>query len=123
MTKAAAVAVCRGVEKRTGKRLDIRRVNDLMLDGKKVCGILTQAEAELESGLLESVVVGIGLNLVEPEGGYPPELKDEVGPLFLPGEKPGASASQLAAEIACQLLAAWERQDFLGEYESRALPL
>ncbi len=66
VTSAAAVAVCRAVEAVSGKRLGIKWVNDLYFYGKKCCGILTEAAADVESGGLEHLVVGIGVNLYEP---------------------------------------------------------
>ena len=67
MTPMAATAVWRAVEKLTGICLGIKWVNDLYLGDKKVCGILCE-------GAGDAVVVGIGLNLQEPEGGFPPEI-------------------------------------------------
>ena len=77
ITAAAAVAVCRAVEKCCGVSLGIKWVNDLYLGEKKVCGILTEAVTDFETGDIEFVVVGIGLNLYEPKEGFPKEiLKD-----------------------------------------------
>ena len=59
VTVSAAVAVCRAVKKLCGLELGIKWVNDLYYNGKKVCGILTEAGADLESGQLEWLVVGI----------------------------------------------------------------
>ena len=60
VTSAAAVAVCRAVERAAGKRLDIKWVNDLFYRGKKCCGILTEAAADVETGGVDYLVVGIG---------------------------------------------------------------
>ena len=67
LTPMAAVAVCRTVERLCGVRPDIKWVNDLYLEGKKVCGILCERTGD-------AVIVGVGLNLKTPEGGFPPEL-------------------------------------------------
>ena len=123
VTMAAAVAVCRGVRYCTGKTLAIKWLNDLMLEGKKLCGILTQVDADLESSQVESLVVGIGLNLTRPTEGYPAELEQMAGCLFAPEEVPTASPSRLLGEISSQLLAAWENQDFLEEYRTHSLVL
>ena len=61
VTVSAAVAVCRAVKRLCGLDLGIKWVNDLYYNGKKVCGILTEAGADIESGQLEWLVVGIGL--------------------------------------------------------------
>ena len=55
-TIRAAVAVCRAVQKLCGLELAIKWVNDLYYQGKKVCGILTEAGTDLESGRLEWLV-------------------------------------------------------------------
>ena len=63
ITAAAAAAVFRAVREECGICLGIKWVNDLFLNGRKVCGILTEAGTDFESQSLEYVVVGIGLNL------------------------------------------------------------
>lgn len=69
ITTAAATAVCRAVKKICGIDLGIKWVNDLYFHNKKVCGILTEAVTDFESGNIEFAVVGIGLNLYMPEDG------------------------------------------------------
>ena len=68
LTVAAAVCTCRAIEQVTGLRPQIKWVNDLMIDGKKLCGILTEAAMEFESGMAEFVVVGIGVNVKPLDG-------------------------------------------------------
>ena len=70
-TISAAVAVCRAVKKLCGLELAIKWVNDLYYQGRKVCGILTEAGTDLESGQLEWLVVGIGLNLTSTAADWP----------------------------------------------------
>jgi BirA family biotin operon repressor/biotin-[acetyl-CoA-carboxylase] ligase len=66
ITILAAVAVCRAIEELTGLQPWIKWVNDLFVRGKKVCGILAE-------GLEGAVIIGIGVNLRTPAGGFPPE--------------------------------------------------
>ena len=68
----AAVAVARAVDKLTGVRADLKWPNDVLIGGRKVCGVL--AEASTVAGRLEWAVVGVGINLFPPEGGFPSEL-------------------------------------------------
>lgn len=120
ITSAAAVAVCRAVESVSGKRLDIKWVNDLYFRGKKCCGILTEAAADMESGGVDYLVVGIGINLYEPEGGWPAELRDIATAVFAPDET--VNRCRLAAGIADELLALYDALPdtaFLGEYRAR----
>lgn len=78
-TTAASVAVCWAIENLTDKKPQIKWVNDVYLDGKKICGILTEAITNFEDGTVDSVIVGIGINLKE--GAFPEELKDIAGVL------------------------------------------
>lgn len=62
-TTAAAVAVCRAIESLTDKKPMIKWVNDVYLDGKKICGILTEAVTDFETQTVSSIIIGIGINL------------------------------------------------------------
>lgn len=62
LTICAAVAVCRAIWNICGLSVDIKWVNDIYLEGKKLCGILTEASISAELRSVEDVVVGIGLN-------------------------------------------------------------
>lgn len=63
LTVIAAVAVCQAIEQTAGFSPEIKWVNDVLYHGKKLCGILTEAAIEGESGLLDYAVVGIGINV------------------------------------------------------------
>lgn len=69
----AAVAVACAIDKLTGVRADVKWPNDVLIQGRKVCGVL--AEASTAGANLKWAVVGIGVNLRPPEGGFPPELR------------------------------------------------
>ena len=79
LTTSAAVAVCRAVEECCGVRPDIKWVNDLYCRGKKVCGILTEAETDFESGAIAFAVIGIGLNIFLKKEEIPEELSGIAG--------------------------------------------
>ncbi|WP_025728305.1 biotin--[acetyl-CoA-carboxylase] ligase [Atopobacter phocae] len=81
ITTAAAVAVRRAITSLYHIDLSIKWVNDLFLHSKKVAGILTEATTNLESGTIDSVFLGIGLNLL-PLPELPNELSHIVGSLF-----------------------------------------
>ena len=76
ITTMAAVAACRAIEAVSGKQAQIKWVNDIFLNGKKVSGILTEASISLESGRLDYAVLGIGFNVYPPAGGFPPALAE-----------------------------------------------
>lgn len=117
-TIGAAVAVCRAVQELCGLELGIKWVNDLYYQGKKVCGILTEAGTDLESGRLEWLVVGIGLNLTSRPEDWPEELRPIAGSLY-PGGPAPVSRAALAGAIARELLGLCPDFDCLDEYRTR----
>lgn len=122
LTTAASVAVYKAVKKVCGISLDIKWVNDLYLHGKKVCGILTEAVTDFESGNIEFAVIGIGLNIFEAEEGYPRELKGVAGALYQDQkEAAGINRNCLAAEIVNCLLEETEELKLAPEYIERNL--
>jgi len=63
LTGWVAVAAREGVEKACGAPVDIKWLNDLYLNGKKLCGILTEFALLAESGEPDYVVIGMGVNM------------------------------------------------------------
>ena len=118
VTVSAAVAVCRAVKRLCGLDLGIKWVNDLYYNGKKVCGILTEAGADIESGQLEWLVVGIGLNLTSRPEDWPEELRPIAGSLY-PGGPAPVSRVALAGAIARELLGLCPAFACLDEYRAR----
>ena len=82
ITTTTAVAVARAIETVSDKKTGIKWVNDLFIDGKKVCGILVEGAANQKTGLLDYAVIGIGVNVYEPESGFDAEIKDIAGAVF-----------------------------------------
>lgn len=79
LTAAAAAAMCQAIEAVTGQQSGIKWVNDIFLHGKKVCGILTEAAVGLETGALDYMVLGAGVNLYPPVKGFPEEIQPIAG--------------------------------------------
>jgi BirA family biotin operon repressor/biotin-[acetyl-CoA-carboxylase] ligase len=71
----AGVAVAAAVAEETGEEPGIKWPNDVLLDGRKVAGTLTEMDSALER--VEHVILGIGVNLNGGEGAFPPELRDK----------------------------------------------
>lgn len=109
-TAWAAVAAARCIETICGVSCGIKWVNDLYLNGKKVCGILTEAVGD-------ALIVGVGINLLP--GAVPDGLQDIVGVLDC-----AADRNRLAAELANELTV-WPRtaDDFRAEYRTRSIVL
>ncbi len=98
ITVAACVAVCRAIYNLTGIETQIKWVNDIYLNGKKICGILTEGIADLENGFMSCVVIGIGLNFNTSD--FPEELKSIAASLFTGSTGDiGINRNRLCAEI------------------------
>ena len=72
-------------------------VNDIFVNGKKAAGILTEASVSVENGLLEYAVLGIGINALPPEDGFPDDIRDIAGAVF--DGPAGDGKNRLAAEF------------------------
>ncbi|MBE5819079.1 MAG: biotin--[acetyl-CoA-carboxylase] ligase [Clostridiales bacterium] len=83
ITASAAVAVARAIENLTDKDPFIKWVNDVYVDGKKVCGILTEASFNMENSSMEYAVLGVGVNLSSPKAGFPDDISNIAGDIGL----------------------------------------
>ena len=141
ITTAASVAVCKAIEKVTGILCQIKWVNDIYLGGKKICGILTEAVSDFESGQIEHIVIGIGINYSTASSAFPKELRETAGSLFGDGpagsndhhpakgsvaSDPAITRNRLIAEVINQILAInenLESRGFMPEYKERSFVL
>ncbi len=118
VTTAVSVAVCRAIERVTGISPQIKWVNDLYLDGRKICGILCEAVSDFESGKRAGIIIGVGINCDSIE--FPDELSQIAGSLG------GVDKNRLAAELICGICKINELiadKSFLEEYRSRSAVL
>ena len=113
-TTMAAVAACRAIEKVSQKKAQIKWVNDVYLDGKKICGILTEAVSDFESATVSSVIIGIGINISTAQ--FPADVENG-GSLG-----PGIGRAKLIAAVSDELLKTInsDYKDFIAYYRSRA---
>ena len=129
VTVAAAVAVCLALEALTPLRPLVKWVNDVFLRDeagreRKVCGILTEAVTGAGGGEIESVVVGIGINVLARDFGE--ELEGVAGALFDRVDGPRTGRCQLAAAVAERLMDLAGRLDdpeLIRLYRERSLLL
>ena len=77
LTTLAAVCVMKGIHETYGISTQVKWVNDLIYNGKKVCGILT--ESSFENGKLDYAVIGIGINISTPD--FPQDIENVAGSL------------------------------------------
>lgn len=99
LTCAAAAAVAEAIEIICGTDAKIKWINDIYVNDKKVCGILTESKLSPD-GIPEYVIVGIGVNLFEPKDGFK-ELSDIAGSVLKKGRS--FLFNSLAAEIVNRL--------------------
>ncbi|MGX7164461.1 biotin--[acetyl-CoA-carboxylase] ligase [Enterococcus massiliensis] len=124
-TLLAAVAASQAIDRLTEKKSQIKWVNDIYLEGKKVCGILSEAISDFESGTISHVIIGMGINFSIPQADFPEELQEKAGSLF-PNEVPAVLRNQLIHEIwrnFFQLIAHLPATDYLTVYREKSLVL
>lgn len=123
LTTLTAAAAAQAVEKVSGEETEIKWVNDVRMRGKKISGILTEGSSLLEEGKLEYVVVGIGINIYEPEGGFPEEVKEIAGAVFASHSPRENLRNCLAAEFLKNFMEYYRTfpaRDYLEEYRKRS---
>ena len=123
ITTMAAVAACRAIEQVSEKQAQIKWVNDIFMDGKKVSGILTEASLNLETSSLDYVVLGIGINAYPPKEGFPKEIEQIAGAVFSKDTKDGKNL--LAAEFLNAFMALYrsKEKDYVNTYREKSIVL
>lgn len=124
-TILAAVAVVQAIESLTQQTCAIKWVNDIYIEGKKVCGILSEATSDFESGTISHVIIGMGLNFAIATEEFPDELQVKAGSLFKPEEAP-ITRNQLIQAIwqnFFSLLQDLPNTDYLAIYREKSYVL
>ena len=140
LTAAAAVAVSRAVKQLYDRECKIKWVNDVFLEGKKICGILTEGVATFETGTIDSAIVGIGINVRN--SGFEGKLAEVAGSIEeiiaeeaekqkdSPKNLPKVSRNQLVAAVIAELLGIYDSyfcgdqkavKNAMDEYRKRSL--
>lgn len=126
-TAYVAVAVCDGIEAATGLSPQIKWTNDIVLEGRKLCGILTEMSIEGESGLLQHIVTGIGINVNQQRSDFPEDIRGMAGSLAMMKGAP-VRRGRLTAEVINALDEMYDRwlqgdKSYLDRYRRRCLTL
>lgn len=111
ITAWTAVATNNAIEAVCGIRAGIKWVNDLVIDRKKICGILTEMSVESEGGYIQYVIIGIGINVNGQAEDFPEEIRSTATSLAMETGK-AHSRAQLAAALIRELdkmCAAWPK--------------
>ena len=81
LTLLAAVAVAQAIEDVTDLQPQIKWPNDLLINRRKVTGILTEMQAE--SDRIHSVIIGVGMNINQQKEDFPEDLQEKASSLFI----------------------------------------
>jgi len=123
-TAAAAVCVCRALEG-LGLAPQIKWVNDVFLNRKKICGILTEAVTDFESGTVGWIVLGIGINFSVSMQDMPSDLSQTAACVFPDGSAP-ISQNAFAVTLLELLLSCFAESsdaEVYAQYKARMLAL
>lgn len=125
ITTSAAVAVAEAIESISNKEAKIKWVNDIYLDDKKVSGILTEAALDFESGLIQYVVLGIGVNLKSPNEGFHEDIKNIAASVFNEEDNlPKDIRSLFIAKIIENFFSYYnsiDQKKFIDEYKRKSI--
>jgi len=102
ITLAASVAVAEALKEQTGMDLGIKWPNDIILDARKLCGILTEMTCETDK--INYVILGLGVNVNQDMEDFPADLRDKAvslkaGCKQLTGENKTFNRAKIIASI------------------------
>lgn len=100
-TVVMAVAVARAIDCLAGLTTEIKWVNDIYLNGKKVCGILSEAMSDVETMQITHIVIGVGINFSIPQKEFSKEIQEKATSVF-PDGQPTFTRNELIAEVMNQ---------------------
>lgn len=118
LTAVTALCLKQSIEEVFGVKTGVKWVNDVYIGNRKCAGILTESAVDLERGGYRYVIVGVGVNLMEPKGGYPDDVKDIATAINVEVEK---GAERLVATTVNKLFShyrAFDKGGFIREYRS-----
>jgi BirA family biotin operon repressor/biotin-[acetyl-CoA-carboxylase] ligase len=96
----AGVSIAEAIQKFVGLAPSVKWPNDLLLNGKKFCGILS--EVEFQDDLIKFIILGIGINVHHKQGEFPEEFQKRATSLQIESNL-RLDRSELLAEIMLQL--------------------
>lgn len=123
LTTATAIAVTRTIEKLVHARCEIKWVNDVMVDGKKIVGILTEGVADLETQLIKHVIVGTGINYLTDPSAFPEEIRERAGSLIDYAKASGVSRNEFIAGYLNEFFKLYDNYkdaSFMEEYRAHS---
>ncbi|KRM96205.1 biotin operon repressor biotin--[acetyl-CoA-carboxylase] synthetase [Liquorilactobacillus aquaticus DSM 21051] len=126
LTTATATAVSRAIEKKLHTTPSIKWVNDILIDKKKIVGILTEGIADIESRYIKQIVIGIGINYSTDVSDMPSEIQQRAGSLHSFAKTYSVSRNEFIAAVLQEfflLYPHYETGAFLDEYRAHSAVL
>ena len=116
ITPIMGIAVSYAIDEIFGVNTSIKWVNDVLLDGKKICGILT--ECKVEKNVCLDIVAGVGINVYQMD--FPEDIKDTAG--FITEKKDSDKREDLVIKIMQNFLEYWseDRDSLVEKYRNEA---
>lgn len=125
LTACGAIAAWKAIYQLTGTKVDIKWVNDLYFQNKKLCGILAEGQFDC-NGALSYVILGIGINVTRPNGGYAPEIDDKTIALNEIKQSSGIDYVSLCTSVISEFGRLYHdlpKTDFLSIYREQSCVL
>ena len=122
LTTYMAVVASRAIEAHSSVKTQIKWVNDIFVNGKKVCGILAESILESDTPSPACVILGIGINVSTPQDIFPGKLSEIAGSIF----PENADRNVIIAKILTELSAIFENslsESLISEYKEHSLVL
>ncbi len=122
ITTYTATVVRRAIAVVTGKSPSIKWVNDLLLDSRKVCGILVEGTADGKNVSSRVAIVGIGINLYPSD--YPSDIRHKAGAVIADSQPISHQRERLIAEVASQFYSGLDSLrdgTFMEEYRRHSI--
>ena len=123
ITVAAAVATASAIDEICSVKTGIKWVNDVYLNGKKICGILTETSINAQNLTTDYAVLGIGINLSLAGKTLPDDIKDIAGFIF-ENKCNNELKERLCAKILDNFFALYKNltdKEFINEYRRRSI--
>lgn len=117
-TLMVASSIVKAISRLTGIETDIKWVNDIYYNGKKIAGILTEAISSVETGLITDVIIGVGINFYITD--FPKAISQKAGSLF--SSRPTITRNELITEI-WKLFLTIPEKDLVKVYKEKSLVL
>ena len=117
-TLMVASSIVKAISRLTGIETDIKWVNDIYYNGKKIAGILTEAISSVETGLITDVIIGVGINFYITD--FPKAISQKAGSLF--SSQPTITRNELITAI-WKLFLTIPEKDLVKVYKEKSLVL